>query len=194
MLWNSARGDLLVQMAEDGDQFACESLLEGRRGASRTEDAADERQRRITARSARLTAAPSIKFYLEAALMAACETGHVEVARVLLERGAEAGCSDRHRRTPLHLASDWGHAEMVKLLLDQGALAGAIDQEGQTPLHVASENGSVEVARLLLAGGAAVDAVDRHGWTPLKVAAQHGHADVVRLLLSRGAHPRVREL
>ena len=45
----------------------------------------------------------------------ACEEGHLEVARLLVDSGAnkEATCADGSR--PLHLAALYGHVEILRL-------------------------------------------------------------------------------
>ena len=62
-----------------------------------------------------------------------------DVARALLEGGAELDPVDKHGRTPLNHAAFDGHKKVAKLLLEKGAdpnLAGSI--HGDTPLHLAS--------------------------------------------------------
>jgi ankyrin repeat protein len=87
----------------------------------------------------------------------ASEKGHVEVVKLLLDRGAEI--DKQTFFTALHLASYNGYVEVVKLLLDRGA---EIDKQtfGGTALHLASQNGHVEVVRILLQKGAASNIKD----------------------------------
>ncbi len=51
---------------------------------------------------------------------AACH-GHVDLARALLDRGADRECTDEEGQTPLMLAASAGHLDMVRLLLERGA-------------------------------------------------------------------------
>jgi len=44
----------------------------------------------------------------------------VEVVRVLLEHGANAGAADSYGRTPHRIASAKGHGEIIKLLSEHG--------------------------------------------------------------------------
>jgi hypothetical protein len=52
----------------------------------------------------------------------AAEKGHLEVVRLLLDRGAQCESSDTcEYKTPLHWAAEEGHLEVVQLLLERGA-------------------------------------------------------------------------
>ncbi|HYW75927.1 MAG TPA: ankyrin repeat domain-containing protein [Gammaproteobacteria bacterium] len=64
--------------------------------------------------------------------------GHVDVCRVLLRHGADAGCADELGRTPLHLVAETGYPELVRLLLDYGAEPAPRDSNGFTPLYLAA--------------------------------------------------------
>lgn len=63
--------------------------------------------------------------------------GGVEVARVLVEAGADVSKACEHDRTALHMAAAWGHADVARLLLEAGADPSVVDEEGLTPPMVA---------------------------------------------------------
>lgn len=65
--------------------------------------------------------------------------GGVEVARVLIEAGADINRPSEHGRTALHMAAAWGHADVVRLLLENGADATITDDEGLTPPDIARQ-------------------------------------------------------
>ena len=80
--------------------------------------------------------------------MAACY-GHMEIARLLLEHGADPN-RGRQNFTPLHQASMHGHIDMVRLLLENNA--NKIKRESlddRSPLDVAHDYGHTNIARLL---------------------------------------------
>jgi ankyrin repeat protein len=127
----------------------------------------------------------------------ASKKGHVEVARFLVEQGADATTQakngadvtarDKDGRTPLHQASYGGHVDLARFLVEQGADATAQDENGWTPLHWASSWGHMELARFLVEQGADATAQDEDGWTPLHWASSWGHMELARFLVEQGA-------
>ena len=114
--------------------------------------------------------------------------GHVEVAELLIRKGAIVNDVSDWGGAPLHWASGGGYVEVATLLVDNGANVNAINSHGWTPLHKASIKGHVEVARMLIDNRADVDAVDKAGWTPLHVAFHNGQIEVVKVLIESGAN------
>ena len=113
--------------------------------------------------------------------------GHVGVARMLVERGADVSARDKDERTPLHSASSRGHVDVARMLVEHGADVSAQAKYGRTPLHWALSRGHMDVARMLVERGADVSAQDKYGRTPLYWALSRGHVDVARMLVERGA-------
>lgn len=87
---------------------------------------------------------------------------HADVARVLLDHGAEALRQDGRGRTPLHLAVRAGAYAVARLLVSRCGgerLLHIRDASGRTPLHDAVIKGDEEAVRLLLDHGADPTAV-----------------------------------
>jgi len=119
--------------------------------------------------------------------------GHVDVARMLVERGAALSAQDKDGRTPLQLASSKGHVDVARMLVERGADVSTQAKDGWTPLHWASSKGHVDVARILVERGAGVSAQAKDGWTPLHWASKKGYVDIARMLVERGADVSVQD-
>ena len=86
--------------------------------------------------------------------------GHVDAARLLVERGAEvnsASCND-FKVMPLHSAAATADAnvryELARLLLEHGADPNARQQDDFTPLMAADQHGDERLRALLVEHGA----------------------------------------
>jgi len=86
----------------------------------------------------------------ERALHHAAGERHVEVVRLLLDRGADPnGLAGESRSTPLHVTDN---LEIAKLLISRGADVNARDAFGSQPIH--SRSDASELTKLLIANGA----------------------------------------
>ena len=100
--------------------------------------------------------------------------GCPEVARILLEHGADVSPQNGSGYVPLHFVSNLGNKdEGDRLVLAMLLLAGscmdvnAQGSNGETPLHRASQNRRPKIVELLLAHGANAHARDKKGRNPL---------------------------
>lgn len=124
----------------------------------------------------------------ETVLMRACDLGHIHIARLLIERGANLDARNYDQYdSPLINACQSGHIDVARLLLDSGANVDGLHSDNDNvddALVVSSSSGNAEMVQLLLERGAV-----RASGLALKVAAEHGHAECVRLLLENGVYP-----
>ncbi|XP_049339003.1 ankyrin-2b isoform X21 [Astyanax mexicanus] len=117
----------------------------------------------------------------------AAHYGNVNVATLLLNRGAAVDFTARNGITPLHVASKRGNTNMVRLLLDRGSQIDAKTRDGLTPLHCAARSGHDTAVELLLERGAPILARTKNGLSPLHMAAQGDHVECVKHLLQHKA-------
>ncbi|OQD95097.1 hypothetical protein PENSOL_c022G07167 [Penicillium solitum] len=119
-------------------------------------------------------------------LSAACERGHLDAVKKLLDNDADLEIASDNEHTPLHTAVCNGHAEVVKLLLEKGAKIHNGSDGSKTPLYCACLNGHHQVAQMLLQWEP--ELMDTHDdWIPLLAASQGGFLDIVQLLFQKGA-------
>ncbi|XP_067344772.1 ankyrin-3-like isoform X20 [Channa argus] len=113
----------------------------------------------------------------------AAHYGNINVATLLLNRGAAVDFKARNDITPLHVASKRGNTNMVRLLLERGAKIDARTKDGLTPLHCGARSGHEQVVELLLDRGAPIMSKTKNGLSPLHMATQGDHLNCVQLLL-----------
>lgn len=123
-------------------------------------------------------------------LHCAATFGRMEVARMLLERGAQPDMRDEEGLVPLLCAALNGHAGLVPLLVRSGADINAVlyaqPTTAWTALHVAAAGSHVDFVKALLEEGARDCHRDSRGRTALEIAVGAGHTAVVALLLKTG--------
>lgn len=85
-------------------------------------------------------------------LQSAVAGGHLEITRLLLEKGASPNVRERGGYTPLHAAAQNGDVEIVRSLIFGGANVEAVSEKNEKPLDMAQKNGHDEVINLLRAG------------------------------------------
>ncbi|XP_042572689.1 ankyrin-2 isoform X4 [Cyprinus carpio] len=117
----------------------------------------------------------------------AAHYGNVNVATLLLNRGAAVDFTARNGITPLHVASKRGNTNMIALLLDREAQIDAKTRDGLTPLHCAARSGHDTAVEILLERGAPILARTKNGLSPLHMSAQGDHVECVKHLLQHQA-------
>lgn len=163
-------GSPLVRSIRDRDQAGAIALIDG---------GADVRQR-------------DAKQY--APLHYAAQQGETDVARKLLDHGAQRNPRGTDGRTPLMLACAGRRdtSGVIDLLLSRGANPNGVDGRGQTALHYAVLYDRAADVVALLAHGADPNVADDRGEYPLHRAVSRDHFACAAALLDGRANPNVR--
>lgn len=124
----------------------------------------------------------------------ACQHGHVEIVKCLLENGADPN-RQVESITPLMSACSSGAdgpvvEDIVKILVDKGAVVNVSNNHGVTPFMFACIHGHLEVVAFLIQA-AFLEATDNQGWTALFHAIENNQPEVVSILVKAGADVNV---
>ncbi len=116
----------------------------------------------------------------------------VDIARLLIENGADIHARGSEDQTPLIHACRYGYTPIARLLIEKGAVIDARNKEGYTALIEAALNGCANAALLLIESGANLNLRNESGCTALIYASMNGYTEIVRLLLEKGADPNMK--
>ena len=106
----------------------------------------------------------------EVAFLEAASSGHTEIVRLMLDRGADIELANEWGRTALTFSAQNDRLDTTALLIERGANVMATDEKGFAPLIWAAMSGSPEMVALLLDAGA-TDRAGPGGRTALSTAA-----------------------
>jgi hypothetical protein len=112
----------------------------------------------------------SQNFEGETALSVAVMNNNYDVAKFLIERGADLNVANCRSETPLHQAVVLGNIEMTRLLVEEGSYIDAEDECGETPLHFAVREDKTDIVDYLLSTGADADHSNHDDETPAELA------------------------
>jgi ankyrin repeat protein len=125
----------------------------------------------------------------ESPLMLAALRGELDLAKRLIERGADV---NKTGWTPLHYAATNGHLDLIKLLLENYAYIDAESPNKTTPLMMAAMYGSSEAVKLLLEAGADPTLRNQQGLSAIDFANKAGRRESAELIAAvrRSQQPR----
>lgn len=160
---------------------------------------------------------PNTIYEKRSALQWAALHGRLEVAQLLVERGAAINSFDVDEYTPLDQCMYRTRSEaLARYLKSEGAVMshnklqrhverccerGRLDllkflhEEGANvaageSLHIAAKHGHLQIVEFLLEKGADVNRLDSTKWTSMERACEAGHLEVAQLLYARGSYCR----
>lgn len=120
------------------------------------------------------------------ALMLAAIKERVEIARLLVAKGANVNQKTEIGITPLMNAGKSCCTEIARLLIENGAEVNAVTAYNETALLFAvregARAGSRDFVSLLIDKGADVNITDTNNATPIKIAESFNYPELARLL------------
>jgi ankyrin repeat protein len=113
---------------------------------------------------------------------------HLDICRLLIEKGAQLEVKGWNDFTPLHYAAASGHIEIVRLLCDRGAdIEARSDDFGRRPLHFAVREGRISIVKELIeVRKADINARSIGGRTALRYAKNNQYLEIADFLVSKG--------
>jgi len=129
----------------------------------------------------------------ETALVVALKRDRADIARTLIEAGADVNQPALNGVTPLMAAAFGGHVEIASMLIERGAHVDAVDRLSKNAMTYAAGEGRTDVVRVLLARGVDPNRVYANDLTALMWAAGYGRATTVKVLLEAGARADLRD-
>jgi len=129
----------------------------------------------------------------ETALVVVLKNDRVDLARALIDAGADVNLGAINGVTPLMAAAYGGHVEIVRVLLAKGADISATDRLKKNAMTYAAGEGKTAVVALFLEKGVDPNAVYQNDLTALMWAAGYGRTETVNLLLGAGANSALKD-
>lgn len=106
-------------------------------------------------------------------LICAASASNTEIARLLIDRGADLEKKNGIGDTALIVAIRGGYTEVVRLLVDKGANVDARNNDGDTALMEASRCNCIQEAQLLVSKGADISIKNNAGRDALDMAVEN---------------------
>jgi ankyrin repeat protein len=134
------------------------------------------------------------KSYGRTALHWACENGHLQVVKLLVEHGATIEVADNRGMTPLHDAASSDCLDVVQYLEAKGSNINAVTEDGRTILHVSAASNSLSILQHFLRCTSLTQRLStrsKNGRTVLLCAVESGSLETARFILQRSSQSEI---
>jgi ankyrin repeat protein len=112
--------------------------------------------------------------------------GKLQIAKYLIENGADINVQTLDLYTPLHFAIKYGHVNLAKYLIEQGADINLQTYKKEAAIHISIAKGLYSLSKLLIDKGADLTMSAEHG-TPLHYAEMYGDLKIAKHLIKNGS-------
>ncbi|UCG28409.1 MAG: ankyrin repeat domain-containing protein, partial [Bacteroidales bacterium] len=127
------------------------------------------------------------------ALHWACIRAHWNIARYLIEKGADLNVEGEDGGTQINWAVHHDNVVIVNLMVEKGARLNIQNQWGMTELHTAIWRGNIQTVEYLLDHGSDPMITTNEGWTAMHYAFRSGHDNIIEMLKKRGLSTEVKD-
>ncbi|TQS33635.1 hypothetical protein Golomagni_06011 [Golovinomyces magnicellulatus] len=117
----------------------------------------------------------------------AIDNGDENVAKLLLQHGADHRVLNEHGTNALQHAAQADFKELVDLITQKDSSVNEATEGGWSPLMMAVDDGYANMVALLLEKGADINYATENSWPALTIAASKGNMDILTMLLDHGA-------
>jgi len=121
------------------------------------------------------------------ALSIAASKGFTDIAKKLIESGADVNLTNSYGGLPIHLASFYGYPEIVRMLVEKGSELNLLNQYGYSALHLSISKNFDEITYYLLDKGADPFVKDdTYGGTAIHWASNKNNLELIKYLNNNG--------
>lgn len=117
-------------------------------------------------------------------LSSVARTGNLEIAELLVLKGADVNLNIEREETPLIAAAAYGHINLIKYFFDQGADLNSSSPKFGNALIIAANRGHIETVKFLITNGAKVNEIFPNHGNALIAASHNGYIKIVKYLLT----------
>lgn len=124
-------------------------------------------------------------------LYLAARKGHIEVMRLLLDKGADYNAQSESYDNTLHVVLHKGHVKIAEMLFNKVVDFSYKDHQGRTALHLACAEGNLATITFLSDDRPGLTVTDKQGRNCLHHGASSGSASTTAWLLNQDLNPNL---